>query len=140
MTRRAALLLFATASALPAAGDPATDVLDLFTDIAASLSAGKVERFLAAFDPAMPEFATLRANVTALTAQGEVQSFIDPVENQGDNARRNVEWKWTLRLRRGQDATAALLREGTVKATAAKHGARWRVTQLDPVSFFAPAS
>ncbi|MCU1235955.1 MAG: hypothetical protein JWP63_3922 [Candidatus Solibacter sp.] len=144
MMRRAALTLFAIALCCPAAGDsaidPATEVLDLFTDIAASLSAGNVPRFLAAFDPAMPDYAALRDNVTALVAQGDIQSFIDPVENQGDASSRTVEWKWTLRLRRGEDATGTLVREQTVKATVTRRGAKWRVTQLDPVSFFAPAT
>ena len=143
MKRRAALLLFAIALAAPDAGEsasnPATEVLDLFTDIAASLSAGNVSRFLAAFDPAMPDYTALRDNVTALVAQGELQSFIDPVENQGDAVRRTVEWKWTLRLRRGQEAMGALVREQNVKAAVTKRGAKWRVAQLDPVSFFAPA-
>ena len=138
--RRAALILVAIAACLPAAADdPATQVLDLFTDIAASLSAGNVPRFLSAFDPAMPGYAALRANVTALIAQGEIQSSIDPLENQGDATRRSVEWQWTMRIRRGQDATASVLREQAVKTTVEKRGAKWRVTQLDPVSFFAPA-
>ena len=138
MKRRAAFLLFAIVLAAPAAGDPATEVLDLFTDIAASLSAGNAPRFLAAFDPAMPGYAALRENVTALIAQGDVQSFIDPVENQGDGAGREVEWKWRLRLQHGQGATASLFREQNVKATVTRRGSKWRVTRLDPVSFFAP--
>jgi hypothetical protein len=139
MMRHAALILFAIAICFPAAADdPATQVLDLFTDIAASLSAGNVPRFLSAFDPAMPGYAALRANVTALVAQGEIQSSIEPVENQGDATRRNVEWQWTMRIRRGQDAVSSVLRQQDVKATVEKRGAKWRVTQLDPVSFFAP--
>ena len=101
MTRRALVLtLFAVCCR---AADPAGEVIDLFTDVAGSLSAGNVSRFLGAFDPAMPGYARLRDNVTALAAQGEVQSFIDPITNEGDDTRRAVEWKWTLRIRRGQD-------------------------------------
>ena len=114
-------------------------MLDLFTDVAASLSAGNVPRFLAAFDPAMPGYAQLRENVTALTAQGDVQSFIDPVENEGTNTARTVEWKWTLRIRRGQDATTGVVREQNVKAKVEKRGRNWRITELEPVAFFAPA-
>ena len=136
---RLALLLLATA-AFSRAADPAQEVLDLFTGVAASLSAGNVARFLAAFDPAMPGYADLRENVTALAAQGEVQSFIDPVENEGTQSERAVEWKWTLRLRRGQDATPDLLREQTVKCQVEKRAGKWRITQLDPVAFFAPGN
>jgi hypothetical protein len=139
MRRRTALILLAIGICGRASGDPATEVLDLFTDIAASLSAGNVPRFLAAFDPGMPGYPALRSNVTALIAQGDIESSIAPVENQGDAARRTVEWQWTLRIRRGQDATNGVLREQTVKATVEKRGAKWRVTQLDPIAFFAPA-
>jgi hypothetical protein len=136
MTRRALLLLALAASSL--AADPAGEVVDLFTDVAASLSAGNVKRFLAAFDPAMPGYAALRANVTALAAQADVQSFIDPIVNEGTDTRRSVEWKWTLRIRRGDDATANTVREETVKTQTEKRGRKWVIVQLDPIQFFAP--
>ena len=138
MTRRALVLL--AMAVRGRAADPATEVLDLFTDVAASLSAGNVSRFLAAFDRAMPGYERLREGVTALTAQGDVQSSIDPVENQGTESEREVVWKWTLRIRRGQDATPGVLREETVKCKVAKRAGKWRITQLDPVAFFAPGS
>ena len=124
----------------PAGGDPAGEVLDLFTDVAASLSAGNVARFLAAFDPAMPGYAKLRENVTALLAQGEVQSIIDPVENEGTESERAVELQWGLRIRRGQDATPSVLREQTVKCRVTKRAGKWRIAQLEPVAFFAPGN
>ncbi len=132
-----ALVLIAMAACCRAA-DPAGEVLDLFTDVAASLSAGSIARFLAAFDPAMAGYAQLRENVTALAAQGEVQSFIDPVENEGTESERTVELQWTLRIRRGQDATAGVEREQTVKCRVAKLAGKWRITRLEPVAFFAP--
>jgi hypothetical protein len=138
MTRRVLLLL--VIAACSRAADPAGEVLDLFTDVAASLSAGNVKRFLAAFDPAMPGYAKLRENVTALIAQGELQSFIDPEENEGDESHRAVAWKWSLRIRRGQDATTGVVRDGTVKARVEKRAGKWRITQLEPVAFFAPAN
>ncbi len=94
---------------------------------------------MAAFDPAMPGYAQLRDNVTALIAQGDVQSFIDPVENEGTETRRSVEWKWKLRIQRGQDATASVVREESVKAEVEKRAGKWRITKFEPLSFFAPA-
>ena len=138
MIRRALLLL--AMAAFCRAADPAQEVLDLFTGVAASLSAGNVARFLSAFDPAMPGYAKLRENVTALAAQGELQSFIDPVASEGTQSERTVEWKWTLRIQRGQEATPNLLREQTVKCRVEKRAGKWRITQLDPVAFFAPGS
>jgi hypothetical protein len=133
--RRAALLL--AMAACCRAADPAGEVVDLFTDVAASLSAGNVSRFVAAFDPAMPGYAKLREDVTALLAQGEVQSFIDPVENDGTETERAVQWKWTLRLRRTQDATPSVMREQTVKCKVEKRKGKWRITQWEPAGFFA---
>jgi hypothetical protein len=115
-------------------------VLDLFTDVAASLSAGNVARFMAAFDPAMPGYAKLRESVAALAAQGDVQSSIDPVQNEGTESERDVEWRWTLRIRRGQDSTASVLREESVKGKVVKRAGKWRITQLEPLAFFAPVN
>ena len=136
MTRRALFLLAITA--VCRAADPAGEVLDFFTDVAASLSSGNVARFLAAFDPAMPGYAALRANVAALAAQGDVQSFIDPVSNEGTDTARTVEWKWTLRIQRGQDAITSVVREQNVKCRVEKRKGKWRITQLEPLAFFAP--
>jgi hypothetical protein len=138
MLRRAFFVL-ALAACCGAAGDPAGEVLDLFTNVAASLSAGNASQFMAAFDPAMPGYTQLRDNVTALIAQGDIQSFIDPVENEGTEARRAVEWKWKLRIQRSQDATASVVREQNVKAQVEKRAGKWRITQFEPLSFFAPA-
>ena len=138
MLRRAFFVL-ALAACCNAAGDPAGEVLDLFTNVAASLSAGNAPRFMAAFDPAMPGYAQLRDDVTALIAQGDIQSFIDPVENEGTETRRAVEWKWKLRIQRSQDATASEVREQNVKAQVEKRAGKWRITQFEPLSFFAPA-
>ena len=113
-------------------------MLDLFTDIAASLSAGKVARFMAPSIRRCPGTPNCATNVTALIAQGDVQSWIDPVENEGTATERAVEWKWTLRMRSEQDATTSLLREESVKAKVEKRGGKWRITKFEPIGFFAP--
>ena len=138
MTRRALLLL--PLAACCRAADPAREVLELVADAAASLSAGNVPRFLRAFDPAMAGYAKLRENVTGLIAQGDVQSLIDPLEDEGDDRRRVAQFHWTLRIQRGQQATASVRREQVVKCIAEKQRGKWRIVELDPIGFFAPAS
>jgi hypothetical protein len=135
MTRRA---LFLTPLAACLAADPAQEVLDLVTGMAASLSAGNVKAFLAAFDPAMPAYEKLRANVTALVAQVEVESFVDVAGDEGDAQRRTVELNWRMRLKRNSDATASPGRDRRIKCSVAKQGRKWRITSLDAVEFFAP--
>jgi hypothetical protein len=63
-------------------------VLDLIADCRGFAERGQRGAFLKAFDPAMPGYAKLRENVTGLIAQGDVQSLIDPLEDEGDDRRR----------------------------------------------------
>jgi murein L,D-transpeptidase YcbB/YkuD len=136
MTRRVLL-------AIPLAGycraaDAAREVLDLIADLAASLSAGNVALFLQAFDPKMPGFAKLRENVTGLIAQGDMQSLIDPLEDEGDDRRRVAQFDWTLLMHRGQEATSYARREQVLKFSVEKRGSKWRIVELEPIEFFAP--
>jgi hypothetical protein len=136
MTRR--VLLAIPLAAYCHAADVAQEVLDLIADLAASLSAGDVALFLQAFDPRMPGFAKLRENVTGLIAQGDVQSFIDPLEDEGDERRRVAQFDWTLLMHRGQEATSFARREQVLKFSVEKRGGKWRIVGLEPIEFFAP--
>jgi hypothetical protein len=136
MTRR--VLLAIPLAAYCHAADAAQEVVDLIADLAASLSAGNVALFLKAFDPKMPGYAKLRENVTGLIAQGDVQSFIDPVEDEGDERRRVAQFDWTLLMHRGQEATSFARREQVLKFSVEKRGGKWRIVELEPIDFFAP--
>jgi hypothetical protein len=135
MMRRA---LFLIPLALCLAADPAQEVLDLVTGMAASLSAGNAREFLAAFDPAMPGYQQLRENVNALTRQEAVESFVDVASDEGDAQKRTVQLNWRMRLKRNSDATASTGREQVLKCRFEKQGRKWRITALEPVDFFAP--
>ena len=138
MTRR--VLLAIPLAAYCHAADAAQEVVDLIADLAASLSAGNVALFLKAFDPKMPGYAKLRENVTGLIAQGDVQSFIDPVEDEGDERRRVAQFDWTLLMHRGQEATSFARREQVLKFSVEKRGGKWRIVELEPIEFFAPGA
>ena len=138
MTRR--VLLVIPLAAYCHAADAAQEVLDLIADLAASLSAGNVALFLQAFDPKMPGYAKLRENVTGLIAQGDVQSFIDPLEDEGDDRRRAVQLQWTLLMHRGQEATSFARREQVLKFSVEKRGGKWWIVELEPIEFFAPGA
>jgi hypothetical protein len=138
MTRRMVLLLpFAVCCR---AADPAREVLDLIADAAGSLSAGDAAAFLKAFDPAMAGYAKLKENVTGLIAQGDVQSLIDPLEDEGDDRRRVEQLHWTLRIQHGQESANFARREQVVKIRVEKQGGKWRIVELEPIGFFAPGS
>jgi hypothetical protein len=138
MTRR--VLLLVPLAACCRAADPAQEVIDLVADAAASLSAGSVPRFLKAFDPAMEGYAKLRENVTGLVTLGEVQSLIDPLEDEGDDRRRTVQLRWTLRLHRGEQSASFTRREQVVKCKVEKQRGKWRIVGLEPIDFFAPGT
>jgi len=120
------------------AADSAREVLDLVADLASALSSGNVSLFLKPFDPKMPGYAKLRENVTGLIAQGEVQSLIDPLEDEGDDRRRVAQFNWTQRLARGPQSASFARREQVVKCTVEKQGGKWRIVDLEPIEFFAP--
>ncbi|HTS65145.1 MAG TPA: hypothetical protein VMH28_24145 [Candidatus Acidoferrales bacterium] len=135
MTRRALWLI---PLALCLAADPAGEVLDLFTDLAASLAAGNAVDFLSKFDRKMPGYEKLSENVTALTRQSDIESFVDLTRNEGDGQNREVEANWKMRIKTGADATASPGRQQLLKCRVEKQGKKWRITALEPVDFFAP--
>ena len=67
----------------------------------------------------------------------QVQSSIDLVNNDGDDARRTIEVDWLLRLvPRGQGASP-VQRQQKVKCVLEKRGRKWQIESLDPVQFLA---
>ena len=134
-TRRI-LLLAAIAACLRA--DAADDVWEVLGAMAAGLSAGHPEEFLGSIDRGMAGFQDLRANVTALLAQSEVQSSIELVDNQGDDRKRTVEADWLLRVQSRDPVPGSVSREERVKCSFEKRGKRWLVTGITPSSFFSP--
>ena len=134
MTRRA-MLLVPFAARLRA--DSAQQVWDLFTSMAAALSAGDASAFLSAFDAAMPGYEALRAGVTALLREAEVQSSIELVEETGDDGSRAVELDWLVHIVDRQDGAVAERRRQRVKCRVEKSGRKWRIASLEPLEFFA---
>jgi hypothetical protein len=135
MTRRA-LLLVPLAARLRA--DSAQEVWDLFASMASALSAGNAIAFMNAFDPAMPGYEALRASVTALLNEADVQSSIELVEEEGDDRSRAVELDWLIHIVDRDDNTVAERRQERVKCRVEKSGKKWRIVGLEPLEFFAP--
>src|SRR5512146_1776653 len=79
MTRRTFLAAAALSCTLRADDD--AEVWKIFTQMAAALGQGNAPAFLAAIDPSMPGFASLRANIQALVAQYDIQSSVERTAN-----------------------------------------------------------
>ena len=131
--RRLAVLLIS--AAICCAADAGRDAAAVISNLAASLTAGNAQEFLAAFDRAMPGYDKLRANVTALVRQGEIQSYIDIVKNEGDDRARTIEMTWELRVQREGDAIASR-REARVTCKLEKQEKKWRIVGMEPVEWF----
>jgi hypothetical protein len=136
-TRRALLLGLA---ALARAADPAADAWEVVTGLAAALGRGSDVEFLAWCDPQLAGYSTLRANVSALVVAAEVESGIDPVKNEGDAQKRDVEIDWTMRLINRSGVGKLTERRETVRCGLEKRGRAWKVVRIEPVAFFAPSS
>jgi hypothetical protein len=135
MTRRALLLL---SLAVRLRADSAGEVADLCAAMASALSEGDASSFLNAFDPAMPHYEELRTAVSALMRERELESSIEILRNEGDDARRTVELDWTMTLVDRQDRAATERRRSRVTCMAEKKGKRWRMVSLEPRDFLAP--
>jgi hypothetical protein len=137
MKSRRAILVLLTAAPLRG-DDPAQEVWDLLTAMAAALGDGNAALFLRSFDSGMPGYEDLRVAVNALVVRAEVESSIDPVQNTGDNRRRTLEVDWTMRLVDRTGLEHITERRATVKCGLEKEGKKWKVVAFAPSNFFAP--
>jgi hypothetical protein len=136
MTRRACLLALAALPARPA--DAAAQAWDLLTEMASALSAGDAARFLRAFDPRMKGFEDFRAAVTALVAEAELESAIEPGENTGDDRTRTLKVDWSLRLIGRSDLQRLTDRQAAATLRLERQKGKWKVVSFEPASLFAP--
>jgi len=135
MTRRA--LLFAAVTAALRA-DSADEVWDVIGLVASSLSEGDAAACLSAFDSAMPGYERLRAAVTGLLRDNDVETSIDLVSNEGDGRARTVESDWQMRLTPRGGVTAPIQRRERVAAKLEKQGKKWRITAFEPAGVLDP--
>jgi hypothetical protein len=127
-------LLLAAAACLRA--DSAQEVVDLITEAATGLSAGRTGVFLDAFDPEMKDFAKFRESVIGLAGAGDVHCSITVLRNDGDDRERALELDWLFRIE-GRDAVPTVVRRrDTVKCRLRKNGKKWRIEEIEPREFF----
>src|SRR5690349_2813413 len=122
---RRAFLLAASGAVLRAG--PREEVYELFGMMANTLAEGNATPFLHAFDPKMPGYRELEANVTALVEQADVHSAIDMVEASGDEREQAVELDWLLQLTAKQSSSDVVRRQQIVKCRLVKPKRDWRV-------------
>jgi len=136
MTRRVMLALAGCSLAMRA--DSASEVWDALAEAVAALSRDSATEFLTAFDQSMPGYRDLSAQVTGLLAAVEVQAFIEPVSNEGDDRVRTLQLDWEFNLKSRDDTGRSTRRRETVKCRFEKQGKKWRIVAFEPLRLFAP--
>ena len=103
------------------------------------MSEGNAAGFLANIDRGMASYEALRTAVTALAGNSEVESSVELVSNDGDDSRRTLEVDWTLEMVNPDTGIRVAERHERVKCQVEWRDRRWRITGLEPLSFFRPA-
>ncbi|HYL34472.1 MAG TPA: hypothetical protein VEV17_01020 [Bryobacteraceae bacterium] len=113
--------------------------MDLVGSMAAALTAVNVPEFMDAFDKTMPDYEVLKDSVTALVNQADVTSSIEPLQDEGDDAKRSVDLDWFLEVRSLQQDGPIIHRRQIVHCELRKQKRKWKIVSLKPADFFAPA-
>jgi hypothetical protein len=117
--------------------DGAWNVLE---SAAAALNNGSVGGFLSYFDKSMAGYNRLAAGVAALAGEGEVQSSIELIGNEGSDTVRAVEVDWTLQIISEDTQIRRGARQQHVKCRVELRQGHWRIMTADPVDFFSAIS
>ncbi len=118
--------------------DPQAEVMDLLGSAAIALGNNNVPAFMDAFDRNMPDYDRLRGNVSALLGEGSITSSILPLKDDGDEAKRSLDLDWYMEVHTPDPDGPLVRRREVVHCHVEKQGKHWKITWLDPISFFAP--
>lgn len=100
--------------------------------------AANTNKFMQAFDPALPGYAQLKDNVLALEQAADIESSVDLVQNDGNDEARTIMVDWLMSLVGHDTSVTDVQRSETLTCRLEKRGKSWRITSLEPRSFFAP--
>lgn len=131
-------LLWAALSSAAQLGDAPGQIRLAVRDASRALQAANAPLFLAAFD--RQEFAgygELREQVTALVAQRRIASSVAVESVQGGPVEWTVDVDWLIELTHKLDPSPPEQRRDILKLRVRKRGRRWRVVDLQPLTFFA---
>jgi len=121
------------AAALALAADRVEPVL---LGLSAALEEGNAARFLSQIDKKLcPNYGALEANVVALVSQYEIGSSVGVIDQAGDGDAVELKLDWLLRLRPAAGG-AAWERKSRLRCRLERRGKQWKVTALEPASFF----
>ena len=131
-----------------ACADAHDDVMDVVTSMAAALTEvsgtgvgsghGNVPKFMAGVSKDMPDYDTLKNNVTGLVNSAEVSSTIQPLKEDGGDQIYKIDLDWLLEVRSLEQDGPIVRRREVVHCELRKEKKHWKVVALKPLDFFAP--
>jgi hypothetical protein len=104
----------------------------------AALSDDDAPAFLKEIDKSMPGYDRLEHAIPELLEQGPIACSVQPLTDEGDDAKRAVELDWYMEIRNVDETVPIVRRREVIHLRMEKRDKRWRVTSLDPISFFDP--
>ena len=144
---RSAVLAFVVAAM--ACGDAHDDVMEVVTSMAAALTessgaggpvaGGNVPKFMDAISKDMPDYDTLKNNVTALVNNAEVSSSILPLTESEQGTTYKIDLDWLLEVRSLEQDGPLVRRREVIHCELRKEKKHWKIVALKPLDFFAPA-
>lgn len=124
---------------MAAAATDGEQIRALLRALSDALADGNAVRFLAQVDgESWPGYAALRGNVVALVAQNEVGSSVDLIESTRSGEAFEVRLDWLLQLRPASGDGPTETRRTDLRARLERRGQRWKLVEIEPVSFFRP--
>jgi hypothetical protein len=121
------------------AADTHSDILEVFTSMAAALSDSNVSVFMNAFDKDLSGYGKLKNDITALLTQADVSSSVEPIKDEGTDTTRSVDLDWLLQIRSQLPDGPIVNRRQIMHCELRKQGKHWKIISITPMDFFAPA-
>lgn len=121
-----------------ALADASQDVYNLVASMASALAEDNATDFANSLSKDMPGRDAVIKDVRAMLAQANTASTVVPGENEGDDSKRTIAVEWTLNMKRRGEDVRSDQRRAEVTITAVREGKKWKVTSIEPLSFFAP--
>ena len=143
IVRSAVLLCIAAAFAF---ADVHDDVMEVFTKMAAGLTGasgdvgarpGNVAEFMSGVSKDMPDYDTLRSNVTGLMRDAEVASSVQTLTEDDLGDSYKIDLDWLLQIRNLEQDGPIVRRREVVHCELRKEKKHWKIVALKPVDFFA---
>jgi hypothetical protein len=119
-------------------GEQKPPIYELLSRMASYFSDGNAAGVMTAFSKSMPGYATIEANVGALTAQADMLCSIELLDETGGEQARAAEVDWFFEIKSKESNGPTERRQKNVKLTFRKEGKNWKIASVDPLSILDP--